>query len=90
MEAALQLGVPQLVLERDYYMIDLPLLLHHHKRKEASERLLALQIQCAPHMEEDAFKQFVEELSADLKAEQEEENDFDAGAIAQLRQRVRG
>lgn len=88
MDCALMLGVSQTVLENEYYMVDLPLLIHKKTQKVAEERLVALQIALAPNMKEEGLRQFMDRLRAPLEHD-DADDEFDAKALAKLRGRLK-
>ncbi len=94
MGAAVRLGVSQIVLESEFYMIDLPELLRYKAAETAENRLMALQIgsmsQCT---DKDVYGRFVDQLRADLitgdGAEPAEQADrLDRSALEKLRGKI--
>ncbi|MBJ6364145.1 hypothetical protein ACFOQM_23265 [Paenibacillus sp. GCM10012307] len=92
--AAVRLGVSQIVLDTEFYMIDLPDLLRYKAAETAEQRLMALQIatmsQC---VDKDAYGRFVDQLRADLihddGAEPAEQADrLDRNALEKLRGKI--
>lgn len=87
MECALELGVSQKVLENEYYMIDLPLLLYKKQKQDAALRLLDLQIAIAPHMEEKDYRRFVEHLTKMLE-DDDNPDELDKEGLEMLKRKI--
>ncbi|AZS17389.1 hypothetical protein [Paenibacillus lutimineralis] len=84
------LGVPTITFRREYYMVDLPELLHKKTQQIAEERLANLNIALAPNMKEESFKSLVDNLSWSLKADDHQNESLDRAALGALRQRIEG
>lgn len=84
------MSVSQTVLEREYYMVDLPHILRKKTQVDAEKRLISVQIAMAPNMGQDAFEEFIEGLRSDaLDGEiTMDGDDFDADALARLRGKI--
>lgn len=88
-EAALLLGVSTKMMEDEYYMIELPDILHKKTRQIAEDRLAQLQISIAPNLEEKSFKELVDNFSWVLETDQSTD-ELDREALAALRHRLEG
>lgn len=90
MSAAIKMGVSQVTLEREFYMIDLPLMLHAKDKAIAEERLTLLRIAHPPTEKREA-EEFVRRIGAPLEAEAPNEHDeLDREGLARLRRRITG
>lgn len=61
------LNVSTRQLEEEFYMIDLPGILHKKAQQIAEERLAQLHITLAPNMKEENFEELVRNLSWSLE-----------------------
>jgi len=90
-QSAVRLGVSQRVLETEYYIVDLPRLLHYKTQMIAEDRLMTLQIatmsQCT---DKDAYGRFVDHLRANIAESDgnKTEERLDRSALERLRSRV--
>ncbi|MFC4103597.1 hypothetical protein [Paenibacillus xanthanilyticus] len=78
------------MLEREYYMIDMPALLVALSQREAERNLMALQIatvsQCG---DADAYERFVSALTESAGVnEAKADDEFDRGAFERLRGKI--
>ncbi|WP_141432414.1 hypothetical protein [Bacillus sp. 03113] len=73
MQAAFKLGVSQIAIETEYYMVDLPVLLEK-KAKEHNDKVLEkVMIQLATNrrsLEEEEFNKFMKQLTSELNLNQ--------------------
>lgn len=82
------LGIPTAIFKRDYYMIDLPMLLFKKTQQIAEERMALLNIALAPNMKEESFKTFVNQLSRPLMQEDQSPDELDKEGLQALRNRL--
>ncbi len=59
---SVELGVSQRVLETEYYMVDLPLIIHEKRRLDALKTLEQINVNGLPYMEKDQQTSILEAL----------------------------
>lgn len=69
------LGVSQVVLETEYYMIDLFDILDKYRKHRAIEQLQAIQVATAPNMTKEDYEKYVRSLMKEAGIKQEEKFD---------------
>lgn len=87
MECALELGVSQKVLENEYYMIDLPLLMYKKQRLEAERRIMDLQIAVAPHTDEKTYRKLVDYLTSMIE-DDSSSDELDKEGLEKLKRKI--
>lgn len=85
------MGVSQVSIENDYYMVDLPELIQMKYRKEQTDKLSQLQILIAANnrsIEEKEYKEFIQSIiPSDLKNPADNMLVFNRDKFEQLRNR---
>ncbi|MFF2886637.1 hypothetical protein [Paenibacillus sp. NPDC057967] len=91
-QAAVKLGVSQRVLETEYYLVDLPLILRYKSQSIAEDRLMALSIATVSQTtDKETYERFAAGLRsdfADSNEKQTNDDEFDRTAFERLRGRV--